>query len=159
MPYQRPVLWSDIEGHDLTSQQYKEYKDGINSQGAQAFKDANPDFPFSPANADALTEWCKSKNYPMVRANLELAWKELDAAGKLEEAPVEVPDELRGNLHRVDVVTTPVEGRLLEPTAADRKKWADTGSDYQRKKKDNDLKRAAVAERIKNRKTVETVRA
>jgi hypothetical protein len=126
----------------------KEFQEQFNAEGCQAFASSHTDFPFCDFAANALHEWLR--DLPYSRRNLELAWAALDL-GKL--TPIEsFPEPLQ-------VVPRPVVAApaVAAPSEAEQKhldKLRDdpTLSDAQRRSRDANLRRAAVASRVAIRK-------
>jgi hypothetical protein len=164
-PGYRPQLdqWFDVPDYDCTSKVLQDFKEDFNRDGVRAFIKANPTFPRTQANSEAMQEWFTSHQLPMSRNNLTIAWRELEAAGKIEDAPAvtEVSDELRGNLHKVEI--KPVVARqVAPPTKAEKKlqeSLADDSNltDHQRKARLKKLGQAANAQRIAGKKVVDVV--
>jgi hypothetical protein len=95
---------------------------------------------------------------PLTRKNLEIAWRELKAEGKLED--IKPTQEAVGKLVTSEVKIRPVEAaQTAEPTKAEkavleRTKDDSTLSDHTRKKRDAELKKAATASRLANRRVL-----
>jgi hypothetical protein len=126
----------------------EEFQEEFNADGCQAFGSSHPEFPFSEYAANAMREWLR--DLPYSRRNLELAWAALDL-GKL--TPNEsFPEPLQ-------VVPRPIVAApaVAAPSDAEQKhldKLRDdpTLSDAQRRSRDTNLRRAAVASRVATRK-------
>jgi hypothetical protein len=132
-----------------------EFKDKINREGASAFMAGNPSFPASAKNAQALFDWCEAQQVPLTRKNLEVAWRELRAEGKLEQKFA----EQETTKAVADLVIRPVEAAQVAPPTKKEQavlvavKDDPALNDRQRKARDEKLKRAATQSRLANRKT------
>jgi hypothetical protein len=133
-----------------------EFKEKVNREGASAFFAANPSFPASAKNGQALIDWCSAQQVPLTRANLETAWRVLRSEGKIEARPV----ESETTKAVADLVTQPIEAAQVAPPTKEERAVLDATrddsslTDHTRKKRFADLKKAATASRIANRKTV-----
>lgn len=154
----RPRLdgWSDFgSDFEYASAPFLEFQARVNAEGCEAFKAAHPEFPATDKNSQALINWCEAELAPMTRKNLEIAWRELKAEGKLEAKPA--AQETIGKLVTNEIEIRPVEAaQVAEPTSQERKTLEATKddpglSDRQRKARDEKLKRAATASRLANR--------
>jgi hypothetical protein len=159
----RLTQWYEVPNYDVTHRAVKEFREQVNREGVLAFLAANPKFPRTEGNATAIQDFLDQRNVPWTRANLELAWRELAARGTIEEVPVvtEIPPEKLGELHRAEV--KPVAAVQVAPPTADEKKalaeLADKpgDTDWQRKARDEQLRRLATASRIASKKVVQTI--
>jgi len=154
----RPTLdaWKDFgDDYEYAHTPFLEFQEGINAQGCEAFKAAHPEFPATENNSQALIDWCETELAPMTRKNLEVAWRELQADGKLEAKPA--AQEAIGKLYTKEIAIRPVEAaQVAQPTPDERKTLEATKddpglSDRQRKARDEKLKRVATASRLANR--------
>ena len=154
----RPRLdgWSDFGSDcEYASAPFLEFQARVNAEGCEAFKVAHPEFPATENNSQALIDWCEAELAPMTRKNLEVAWRELQAEGKLEQA--EPTQEAIGKLYTKEIEIRPVEAaQVAEPTddektTLDKLRDDPSLSDGTRKRRDEQLKRAATASRLANR--------
>jgi hypothetical protein len=154
----RPRLdaWTDFgSDYEYANAPALEFQGRVNNEGCEAFKAAHPDLPLTEKNSQALIDWCEAELAPMTRKNLEVAWRELQAEGKLEAKPAE--QVAMSKLLKTEIEIRPVMGApKAKPTpeeAATLEKVKDDSSlsDHQRKARDEKLRRAATASRLANR--------
>jgi hypothetical protein len=154
----RPRLdgWSDFgSDFEYASAPFLEFQARVNAEGCAAFKAANPDLPLTEKNSQALIDWCELERVPMTRKNLEVAWRELQAEGKLE-AKSDVQEAI-GKLYTKEIEIRPVEAAQVAGPTSDEKATLDklrddpSLSDGTRKARDEKLRRAATASRLANR--------
>ena len=136
---------------DIPLVEYPGSLDEAQAEGCENFVARHPEYYQSDWNAGLLLAWLKKRRVPATLKNLEIAHCELSADGMLEKepaAPTPAPPK---------ITTVPVEGgsAVMPPTDEERsllEKTKDdpTLTDHARKKRDELLRRAAVASRITN---------
>jgi hypothetical protein len=126
----------------------------LDRRGATFFLAAHPEFYGSPKNAQLLQDWINERGGCGSARNFTLAYRALQNSGKLEKRPLpklepvgELTMEERGitSLRNLAYVRN---GENI--TSQDRAEFADKPyeSDVARKKRDENLRRAATADRI-----------
>ena len=119
----------------------------LNRRGSDAFIESNAEYYPSQYNSMALMKWCNDRTVPFTRKNLEIAYREMQAAGLVELRPTPAP------LVRRKIRTGPTEPeRVDDPSLTDpepQREFADDPAltDRERKDRDEKLRRAAVAQR------------
>jgi hypothetical protein len=134
---------------DIPLVEYPGSIDEANAEGCENFIARHPEFYQSDFNSAALMSWLDERLAPYTLKNLEIALHAQSVAGLIQKRPAtSIPASRK-------IVTTPVEGRLAtaEPTAEERsvlEKTKDdpTLTDHARRKRDELLRRAAVASRL-----------
>ena len=119
----------------------------LNRRGSDAFIESNAEYYPSQYNSMALMKWCNDRTVPFTRKNLEIAYREMQAAGLVELRPTPPPVVRRKTKATSEVdeftVTDPESQREFLNKVAD-----DPGlTDFQRKARDEKLRRAAIAQR------------
>jgi len=157
MPTPTPTLdtWDDLNVNDpvflKSKKEPADIMNDIECEGARAFLAAHPEFYATPFNGQMLGVWCAQRAVPITRKNLEVAHRDLAERGLLEipATPQSGP---------LGIETVPVRGgsAVAPPTAEEAaflKKVADDPAltDHARRKRDELLRRAAVAQRPKFR--------
>src|SRR5437899_2184322 len=127
----RPTLdaWKDFgDDYEYAHAPFLEFQEGINAQGCEAFKAAHPDLPLTEKNSQALIHWCELERVPMTRKNLEVAWRELQAEGRLEAKSV--AQQPIAKLLKAEIEIRPAEAaQVAEPTPQERKTLEATRDD------------------------------
>lgn len=129
----------------------------INADGLQCFIDKYG--LTSLFNGLALKDWCEKRDVPMVLCNLEIAMTDLKAQGLWE---IEPPGPTVPKVVAKKIVTKPVQGAAVAPPTLEEAKFLDKVKDdptltgHARKKRDELLRRAAVASRWANRTSLPT---
>ncbi len=125
--------------------------DEANAEGCENFIMRHPEFYQSDFNAAALMAWLDERHVPYTLKNLEIAYAAQQQAGLIEKRAASTRPAPK------KIVTTPVEGRIAtaEPTAEERsvlEKTKDDPSltDHACTKRDELLRRAAIASRVAN---------
>jgi hypothetical protein len=119
----------------------------VNLAGCEAFVTAHAEYFVTPWNAEILIAWLDDKDAPYTLRNLAIAYRDISEKGLIKKPPASKPEPQ-------EIVTIPVAGSsaVIPPTDEEKtllEKTRDdiTLTDHARKKRDELLRRAAVAQR------------
>jgi hypothetical protein len=150
-PTARLITWKEIEG--FSQAKNKElFKDEVNREGCECFLAAHPEFIKTEFTAEKLLEFLTHGDLPLIRQNLERAYKSLDlgtlvSVEEPEPKPTKKPTVLKPVAAAQTALPTEEEAESLE-----KLKDLPHLSDQQRKVRDAKLRSAAIASRNSNRK-------
>lgn len=115
----------------------------LNRKGSEAFIESNAEYYPSQYNSMALMKWCNDRTVPFTRKNLEIAYREMGAAGLVELRPTPPPVVRR----KAKTASEVDEFTVTDPEP--QREFADDPAltDRERKDRDEKLRRAAVAQR------------
>jgi hypothetical protein len=145
------IHWNEIEGF-AEAKDKESFKAELNVEGCESFLRAHPEYPRLEAVAERIQEFLSRGDKPMVRANLELAYKALDIPRVTSVVELEPEPKKKIALNQV------VAAQTADPTEEETEaleKLRDIPyllSDAQRRVRDEKLRRAAVASRIAHRR-------
>jgi hypothetical protein len=129
--------------------------DELDIRQAQRFTELHPEIYFSERNGSLLRGWIESRGGCISVRNLEIAARELLKQGALETRPV-IPEPAPSEPTKY----SPPKVRRVIPTQAEQQLHAEVVSRYAdrpfendvaRKKRDEQLRRASIADRIAKR--------
>jgi hypothetical protein len=136
---------------DIPVAEYPGSFDEANAEGCENFIARHAEFYQSEFNAAALLSYLDERLAPYTLKNLEIAYTARLEAGLIAKRPPAPKPAAR------KISTIPAEGRLAsaEPTAEERSVLEKTKddpnlTDHARRKRDELLRRAAVASRVAN---------
>jgi hypothetical protein len=144
------IHWTEIEGFS-ESQDKETFKAEVNAEGCESFLEAHPEYLRHEAVAERVQEFLSRGDKPMVRQNLELAYRVLDVPRitQIEESEPEPTMKIVLNPVQAAQTAQPSEE---ESEALEKLRDIPYLSDAQRRIRDEKLRRAAIESRNNHRR-------